>query len=498
MMSPLSLIISERALTLATRAVLSIVLLQAPVLLAKAGQTKRASASTQNVKIHIYESTEAPGDILQEQPPISFGVERAPQLTIFVNDALRYQTIDGFGASLTDSSAWLLANKLTDAQRKDLFRQLFDPVQGIGLNLLRQPMGASDFAIDRYTYDDVPTGESDPGLKKFSIEKDQRYIIPLLREVLAVNPNLRLLASPWSPPAWMKTSQSLLQGTLLPSAYKPLADYFVKFVQAYEQARVPIFAVTMQNEPLNIPLDYPGMGMNSTEQANFLRDDLGPAFRAARLKTKIFAFDHNWDLIHYPIEVLGDTKAAAFVSGIAIHCYGGSAAAQTELHNRFPHLDIWLTECSGGDWQKGKILEQQVRLIIEATRNWSHSVILWNLALDQNNQPFLGGCRNCRGVVTVKTDVAPAEIIPSVDYTALAHAGKFVHPGAQRIDSNTFGQDSLEDVAFRNPDGSLVLLVLNTSNKPVIFNIGWSGKFAVCPIKGNAVATYTWPGKKSR
>jgi glucosylceramidase len=169
-----------------------------------------------------------------------------------------------------------------------------------------------------------------------------------------------------------------------------------------------------------------------------------------------------------------------------------------ELHNRFPDKDIWLTECSGGDWQKGKILESQVRLIIDATRNWSRSVILWNLALDQFHMPFLGGCTTCRGVITVKHDGTLAEAIPTVDYTALGHASKFVEPGAMRVESNSFGQNSLEDVAFRNPDGSIVLLVMNSSGGVVPFNVEWNGQFATHTLKPNTVATLVWRASSAR
>jgi glucosylceramidase len=456
--------------------------------------TTEVSATT--VEVYVSSEETKPGPI--EQPSIQFGVERAPELTITVNPAVRYQPIDGFGASLTESSAWLLSTKLTESQRTDLLQKLFDPQKGIGLSLLRQPMGASDFALDPYTYDDMPSGESDPALKNFSIRRDQRYIIPLLRRALTINPGIKIFASPWSPPAWMKSSQSMLQGSLLPTAYQPLADYFVQYTQAYEKEGVPIFAVTMQNEPLNIPLDYPGMGMSATEQAAFLRDALGPAFRRANLKTKILIFDHNWDLIHFAIEILEDPKAATYVSAIATHCYGGNPAAQEELHNRFPNLAIWMTECSGGGWQNGNLLVEQTRLIIESTRHWSRGVILWNLALDQDHKPYLGGCNKCRGVVTINDNGSSVEVEPTVDFTALAHASKFVQPGARRIESNTFGESSLEDVAFQNPDGSVVLLVLNSARKPITFNIAWSGKYAVYTVNGSNVATFIWKTARKR
>jgi glucosylceramidase len=458
----------------------------------KATPAQNCASTKQPTRITVFESSEELHESLEEKPALQFGSVRAPSLTIRVEDSPRYQQIDGFGASLTDSSAWLLSNKLSDAQRKELLVELFHPTKGIGLSILRQPMGASDFALEDYSYDDVPPGQKDPELKRFSIDHDRAYLIPILREALALNPNLKIMASPWSAPGWMKTSDSLIKGTLLPSSYAPLSQYFVKYVKAYEAAGIPIYAITMQNEPLYVPADYPGMRM--TAQRQFLGEYLGPAFREAGITAKILVFDHNWDLIDYAMSVLTGPKAAEFSAGTAVHCYGGGVTAQNELHSRFPGKGLWLTECSGGDWQKkGKLLDSQVRLIIEATRNWAKGVVFWNLALDQDHQPHLGGCGDCRGVVKIDRTVSPPKITPTVDFTALAHASKFVAPGAYRIESNTFEQGSLEDVAFQNPDGSIVLMVLNSSSAPIAFNIGWKGQYASCRLGAAAVATFRWP-----
>ena len=459
---------------------------------AKLRAGKSSAPDKDAVRIDVVESSEQLHESLQEESPLEFASNRAAALTIDVNDSQKYQQIDGFGASLTDSSAWLISQKLSETQRRELLGMLFDAKKGIGLKILRQPMGASDFALEPYSYDDMPQGQEDPELKHFSIDHDKAYIIPILREALAINPDLKIMGSPWSPPGWMKTSGSMIQGTLLPVAYAPLAKYFVQFVRAYEAAGVPIYAVTMQNEPLNIPNDYPGMGVSASEQARFLGENLGPAFRAAGIKSKILAFDHNWDLIAFPIEVMSDSKAAAFAGGIAIHCYGGTVTAQSELHQRFPEKGIWLTECSGGEWQKGDLLEQTMELVIGATRNWAKSVVLWNLVLDQNHQPFLGGCQTCRGVVTIDHSVSPAKIVPNEDFTALAHASKFLAPGAMRIESNTFGQGSLESVAFGNPDGSIVLIGLNSGGAATTFNVGWRNKYATYRLDPHAVATFRW------
>jgi len=444
--------------------------------------------------IHVFESSEDKRESLAEKPALAFRTDRAPALTIFVDDTVKYQEIDGFGASLTESSAWLLKRKLTDAQRRDALHLLFDREKGIGLNMLRQPMGASDFALEEYSYDEMPAGETDPELKKFSIDHDRADILPVLKEILAVNPKLKVIGSPWSAPGWMKTSGSMTQGALLPSAYDAYANYFVKYVQAYGAEGIPIFALTMQNEPLHVPHDYPGLGMMAREQTAFLRDHLGPAFQKAGLNAKILIFDHNWDLIDYPINVLNDSNAARFAGGIATHCYGGSATAQDELHQRFPSKEIWMTECSGGDWQKGKVLQQQVQLVINVTRHWAKSVILWNLALNQNHEPYLGGCTTCRGEIVVDESSSPAQVKTTADYTALGHASKFVRSGARRIDSNTFGQGSMEDVAFQNPDGSIVLLVLNSSEGTAQFNIGWRGQFATYKLASGTAATFVWNG----
>jgi len=373
------------------------------------------AAGAQAGQVAVVESNEDLQESLQEKPVLQFGSKRAPSLTIIVDDAVRYQQIDGFGASLTDSSAWLLSRKLGGVQRQAALEMLFSPSKGIGLSVLRQPMGASDFALEDYSYDDMPPAESDPRLAKFSIDHDRAYILPILREALGLNPNLKIIATPWSPPGWMKTSDSMIQGALLRSAYAPLAGYFVRHVQSYEEAGVPIYAVTPQNEPLNVPADYPAMGMTAVEQSVFLRDYLGPAFHDAKLKSKIMIFDHNWDRIDFPIKILSDPKAAEFTAGTAIHCYGGNVTAQSELHNRFPDKEIWLTARSGGEWQKGKLLEQQVRLIIGAMRNWAKSVVLWNLVLNQDHQPYMCGCTNCRGVITVNDLISPARGEMAID-----------------------------------------------------------------------------------
>lgn len=443
--------------------------------------------------VEVYQTTSDLSQKLEPQPPLTFsGTGSEAVVSFAVNPSVTYQQIDGFGASFTDSSAWLIQTRLTPAQRDETMRLLFDPVSGIGLSFVRQPMGASDFALSHYSYDDMPAGETDPTLARFSIAHDEAYILPVLRQARALNPSLKIMASPWSPPGWMKTTGSLIKGSLLDSAASALANYFVKFVEAYEAEGVPIYAVTPNNEPLYEPGDYPGMRMEAGEQAAWIRDHLGPAFAAAGLRTKILTYDHNWDRPDYPRAVLSDPRAAALVAGTAYHCYGGEVSAQSLTHDEFPHKDIWETECSGGTWQTGNLLAEAASLIIGSTRHWARSVVFWNMALDQANGPHSGGCDTCRGVVTIDHSSVPARVTPTVDFYALGHASKFVTPGAHRIESGASGQSGLEQVAFRNPDGSLVLLVFNTGSNATNFDVRWEGKYLTATVAAGALVTYRW------
>jgi glucosylceramidase len=440
--------------------------------------------------------TETDADLhapMQTKPAIAFIPGQASSsLIVTVNAAKKYQTIDGFGASLTDSSAWLLYTKLTPEQRKQTMTDLFDPKQGIGLNFLRQPMGASDLALNDYSYDDMPAGQTDPELKHFSVDHDNAYILPLLREALAINPQIKVMATPWSPPGWMKTTDSLIGGTLKADAYAPLAQYFVKFIQAYQSAGVPMYAITTQNEALFTPKDYPGMLFPPEAQAKFLRENLGPALEAADLHPKVMVYDHNWDHAEYPTTVLNDPAAAKYAAGVAWHCYGGNVEAQSKVHEQFPEKDVWETECSGGTWQQEKALQAEAWLIIESTRNWAKSVILWNMALDQHNGPNTGGCHTCRGVVTVDTSKTPAIVTKNGDYYALGHATKFLRAGAMRIDSNNFENEKLLNVAFQNPDGSVVLMVLNNGSKSQQFSVAEAGTSFSYTLRVGSLVTFVW------
>src|SRR6266446_10711967 len=306
-----------------------------------------------NESVSVWLTDLSSGVRLVQQSNLSFAPDsNSNPLTVTVDENAQFQEIEGFGASFTDSSAWLVYNKLNSTQRTDLMTNLFSPTNGIGLSLLRQPLGASDFStIGNYSYDDVPAGQTDPNLTSFSIDHDLTYIVPVLKQAIQLNPAVKIIGTPWSPPGWMKTTGSMIGGNLKIEDYPHLASYFVKYIQAYQAQGVPVNYITVQNEPLYIPPGYPGMGMAASEQANFIKNNLGPALAANHLNTNILAYDHNWDAPNYPGAILADADAARYISGVAWHWYGGDVGAQTTVHNAFPSKDAFITEASGGTWQ---------------------------------------------------------------------------------------------------------------------------------------------------
>lgn len=453
---------------------------------------KQVFLGSSRPKVHVWMTTPDKTILLKQQPDIYFSADGIPNpLTIEVNSGQVAQDIDGFGAALTDTSAWLLFNRLSASQRDLVLHQLFDPVDGIGLSLIRLPVGASDFALSGYTYDDND-GSPDPLLENFSIQHDEDYIIPVLQEIRNINPNIKIFAVPWSAPAWMKTVNTLNGGQLKQKYYGAYAAYFLKFIQAYQSHGIPIYAVTIQNEPLNETSSYPSMLFPETSAVDFIKNYLSPAFMVNGIITKIIIWDHNWDNTDYPITVLGELASLRSLAGTAFHCYSGDVASQTVVHNADPSKGIYFTECSG--WGINPDFGADLKwvtqnLTIGAVRNWAKAVFRWNLTLDTNHGPRIGGCDTCYGVVTINQDTG--EVTYTLDYYALGHASKFVRPGAYRIDSNTFSGE-LEDVAFRNPNGSMVVLVLNSSSSEKAFMVRWSGKSFSYTLPAGAVATFTW------
>jgi glucosylceramidase len=446
--------------------------------------------------VQVVETTGDQAMLLQAQPSVAFASGgSSSSLVVTVDATTQYQQMDGFGGSLTDSSAWLIGIKLSATQQTTLMQQLFSRSGGIGISFLRQPMGATDFsASGNFSYDDMPAGQTDPNLTNFSIAHDTAYIIPLVKQAISINPSLKVVALPWSPPAWMKTTGTMNGGNMNPAYFSSLAQYFVDFAQGYQQQGIPIYALSVQNEPLYSTTGYPSEYLAANDESTFIANNLGPALSTAGLgSVKIFGYEHNWDNTAYPEAVLG-SSAMPYVTGSSFHCYAGDPSAQSTVETAFPANDIWFTECSGitSSTFAGDLVWNAEHLLIGATRNWARSVSLWNLALDQNSGPKNGTCSNCRGVVTIDDSVSPANITFNVEYYILGHMGKFVVPGAHRIRSNTFGAGSIEDVAFQNPDGSIVLFALNSGSGATTFTVSSNGQTFNYTLPAGAVATFEW------
>jgi O-glycosyl hydrolase len=460
-----------------------------PVVSAAAGQPAGVSVFLTDLGARTY---------LARQPAVAWRTGRPPSgPAITVDTRRQYQQITGFGASFTDSSAWLVGTRLDGEQREAVMRDLFGS-GGIGLSFLRQPMGASDFAVNgNYSYDDMPAGRTDPALAHFSIDHDRSYLIPLLVQARRLNPQLSVMATPWSPPGWMKTTDSMIGGTLRPDAYRPLADYFTRFLEGYAAAGVPVRYITPQNEPLFQPGGYPGMGFSAEQEDTLIKNYLGPELREHKLRTGILGYDHNWDVISYPETMYADPAASPYTAGTAWHCYGGDVAAQATSHNNYPNKPAFHTECSGGEWEGDAqaAFAAGLSLVIGTTRDWAQGVIRWNMALDENNGPTNGGCLTCRGVVTVAPDAAGHwTYTRTADYWALGQASKFVRPGAHRVASNTLGAGNVQDVAFANPDGSTALVAFNSGTSQRTFQVRWGEKWFGYTLAGGAAATFTWTG----
>ena len=386
-------------------------------------------------------------------------------VTISVDPTKKYQSIDGFGASFTDASASLVDHVLDDSTREEVMTKLFNPHKGIGLSLLRNPIGASDYARSIYSFDDMPKCHEDREFAHFSLAHDEESILPLTKWAMKLNPQLKLISSPWSAPGWMKTSGSMIGGRLRKDCYAAYAEYLVRFLKAYEQHGVHVYAITPQNEPLYVPPHYPGMLLPAAQEARFVRDFLRPALREAGLTTRVFGYDHNWDRADYPHELLEEAGEA--FDGIAWHWYAGKASSQSLIAQQFPGKDVYFTEGSGGEWipEFEPAFSNLMRNGIDILRNGSKSFILWNIALDEHNGPVVPGFgrSTCRGLVRINRDQHSVEY--TLDYYGLAHFSTYIRPGATRVESTESA--GIKSVAFTNTDGSTVLVVFNDSRDDV-------------------------------
>ena len=418
---------------------------------------------------------------------INFSTSSNQNNTITVDTTQTFQSIDGFGCALTGGSAYLI-NRLPSTDRDALLKELFNvDSTSIGISYLRISIGASDLSNSVFSYDDIPSGQTDSALSYFGLGADTYDLIPTLKSIVTLNPTIKILGSPWSAPAWMKTNNSPMGGSLKPTCYDVYAQYLVKYILAMKAQGIHIDAITPQNEPLNA-YNNPSMVMQATEEADFVKNHLGPLFKAANIDTKIIVYDHNCDVPGYPITILNDPAANKYVDGSAFHLYLGDITALTQVHTAYPDKNVYFTEqWVGAPEHFATDLNWHIKtLIIGATRNWSKNVLEWNLASDPTYGPHTtNGCSTCLGALTIGTSVTR-----NVSYYIMAHASKFVTPGSVRISSNLPG--NLQNVAFKRPDGKKVLIVLNDSNASQDFNIQFNAKIATSTLAGGSVATYVW------
>jgi glucosylceramidase len=461
-----------------------------------------AQAAGEQVNITLTSTDDAAGRHvtrgLQQQTPIAFQSGTGGTGTnITVDENTKFQKFTGAGASFTDTAAYLMnsSGALSQATRNDAMTKLFSPASGIGISFLRNPMGASDLARNSYTYDDVPAGQTDPSLAKFSLAHDQADVIPLTKQAKQLDPALTVMAAPWTAPPWMKDNDSYVQGWLQSQYYAAYAQYFVKYVQGYQAAGVPIDYVSEQNEP-TVGSDYPGMNWNGSGLAFFAKNDLLPALHSAGLSTKVLALDWNPD--SYTSFAAPTVEDASIrndpnFGGIAYHGYTGDIGMQTTVHNQFPNVPAFDTEHSGGAWIANQQNEDMNNLV-DYFRNWGQSWVKWSLAVDQSMGPHNGGCSTCTGLLTVHDD-GSGQVDYTVEYYTMGQLTKFVRPGATRIDSTA--STAIPNVAFENTDGSKALVAYNGSSSAQTVHVNWGGESFSYSVPASTSATFTWSGTQA-
>ncbi len=409
--------------------------------------------------------------------------EELPLIT--VNSKNTYQSIDGFGFALTGGSA-LLIQSMEASARHELLKELFSRSDnGIGIDYLRISIGSSDLDPYPFTYNELATGQEDMQLEQFSISEDEKNLIPVLKEILAINPSLKIMGSPWTAPTWMKDSNSFIGGSLKDEYYAVYALYFVRYIEEMEKHGIKIDAITVQNEPLHDG-NNPSMVMSAQEQLDFIKNHLGPEFERNQISTKIIIYDHNADRPDYPITILTDNDARKYIDGSAFHLYGGDISALSQVHQAHPDKNLYFTEQwvgfpsnFGGDlsWHMNNV-------IIGATRNWSRNVLQWNLAADENQDPHTeGGCDRCLGGITIEGNT----ITRNVGYYTIAHASKFIPSGSIRIESTD--SDELPNVAFKTPDNKIVIIILNSESVSDRINISVDGEIYTASLILDSVST---------
>ncbi|REC44333.1 glycoside hydrolase family 30 protein [Chryseobacterium sp. 5_R23647] len=445
----------------------------------------RSVTNTDN-KVQIWMTKGDESVKLQQQNALTFINTSNNFQNIEIDDAQKFQYIDGFGYTLTGGSVEVI-NRLSPSKRKALLNELFgNDKNSISISYLRLSIGASDLDGEVFSYDDLPDGQTDPSLSKFSLARD-KDLISMLKEILAINPKIKIIAAPWSPPVWMKDNGKSIGGSLKTEYYDVYAKYFVKYIQGMQKEGIAIDAVTPQNEPLH-PGNNPSLLMVSDQQRDFIKQSLGPIFKSNNIKTKIVVYDHNCNKPEYAINILNDAEANQYIDGSAFHLYEGDISALSTVHDAHPDKNLYFTEqWTGAKGTFNEDLNWHTRnVVIGSMRNWSKIALEWNLANDTQYKPHTpGGCTECKGAITVSDS---QNFTRNVAYYIIAHASKFVPANSQRIASTQ--TENLATVAFKTPAGKTVLIVQNNNKSDESFNIKYNQKIAPVTITGSSVATY--------
>jgi len=427
--------------------------------------------------------------LLQPVQPVAFS-RSSPQdelPTIEIDDSQTFQPIEGFGFALTGGSAYLLM-QLIEPARAELLHELFGLTEeSVGLSCLRVSIGNSDLDQSDFSYWDLPVGAVDPEFAHFNLAMGDPEVVPVLQQILRINPAVKVIASPWSAPPWMKTNSSYIAGELKQEHYSEYAGYFVKYVQAMRAQGIHVSAVTPQNEPHN-PKNEPSMVMSAAAQAEFIRDHLGPALRKGAPDTEILCWDHNCDEPEYPLEVLGDAGARAHIGGVAWHLYNGKPEAMSKVRAHYPDKKVYFTEqwVSAKDDFMGALRWHTKNVIIGTLRNWSRTALEWNLASDPEYALHTGqGAVGAMGGITIG-----ATINRNPGYYLMAHSARFIRPGSVRVHSSEV--DALPNVVCLTPESRMVMVVTNDSDHAQRFLIQHHGAYASLELGAGDVATLRW------
>jgi glucosylceramidase len=452
-----------------------------------------ATAMADAQPLAMWTSTPDGSQRMARSADLTWTTTKAQGTTVEIAITERHQTFLGVGAAMTDSSAALIQHRLDATSRDDLLREFFDPTTGIGLDWMRVTIGGSDFSSRHYSLDDTPDNAPDPTLSHYADQPETIEVRDLAIAAKRINPSLKIMASPWSAPAWMKSPVGLIGGRLQPAYYDAFADYLLRFADGYAAAGVPLTALTVQNEPAYEAPTYASMRVDAEERARFIGSALGPKLAQRANAPALLEWDHNWSQPGSPLAVLAHPEATRYLAGVAWHCYGGLPIAQRWVQAAAPTLDAYITECSSGDWQRewpDTFRSMIGTVLIEGIRNGARAVLLWNLALDEDHGPHVGGCRNCRGLITLAQD---GGIERHAEYVALAHLGRFVRPGATVVGSTSV-RDGVRSVAFVGADGvTLTVLLQNATAQAETVTLKLGAHTASLSLAPGVVATVTGP-----